>query len=116
MEDKESGNAPATSANNEKAKTVKILCSIYRSSRIEDMYLYVDKKEDLTRVPEELLKTFGKPELAMTLALHPERKLARADIGKVLESIAQNGFYLQMPPKPEATGADTSHWPVSGTH
>ncbi len=97
-------------------RSVKILCSIYRSSRVEAMYLYVDKKEGMARVPEELLKTFGRPELAMTLALSPERKLARADIGKVLESIAQNGFYLQMPPKPEAPGADTAHWPVSGTH
>jgi uncharacterized protein YcgL (UPF0745 family) len=96
---------------------MKTLCSIYRSSRVEDMYLYVDKKEDLARVPEDLLKTFGKPELAMTLALSPERKLARADVNKVLEAIAQKGFYLQMPPKPDATdAADTTHWPVSGTH
>lgn len=97
-------------------KTVKVLCSIYRSARVEEMYLYVDKKEGLARVPEDLLKTFGKPELAMTLALHSERKLARADVIKVLESIAQNGFYLQMPPKPEAAGSDTTHWPISGTH
>jgi uncharacterized protein len=96
---------------------MKTLCSIYRSSRIENMYLYVDKKEDLARVPEELLKTFGKPALAMTLALYPERKLARADVNKVLEAIAHNGFYLQMPPKPEATNtSDTTHWPVTGTH
>lgn len=99
------------------SKVVKVLCSVYRSSRVEDMYLYVDKKDNLKRVPEELLKTFGKPELAMTLALYPERKLARADVNKVLESIAQNGFYLQMPPKPELTRAgDTTHWPVTGTH
>lgn len=95
----------------------KVLCSVYRSSWVEGMYLYVDKKEDLARVPDDLLKTFGKPELAMTLALHPERRLARADVNKVLESIAQNGFYLQMPPKPEETQAgDTAHWPVTGTH
>lgn len=96
---------------------MKVLCSIYRSSRVEEMYLYVDKKEDLARVPEALLETFGKPELAMTLALYPERKLARADVNKVLEAIAQQGFYLQVPPTPEATRAgDTTHWPVTGTH
>lgn len=96
---------------------MKRLCSIYRSSRVEEMYLYVDKKEDLARVPAELLKTFGRPELAMTLALHPERKLARADVNKVLEAIEQHGFYLQMPPKPELEQAgDTTHWPVTGTH
>lgn len=81
---------------------MKKLCSVYRSSRVEGMYLYVDKKDDLARVSEDLLASFGKPELAMTLALYPERKLARADVNKVLEAIAQNGFYLQMPPKPEA--------------
>ncbi len=96
---------------------MKRLCSIYRSSRVEGMYLYVDKQDDLARVPEALLKTFGKPELAMTLALYPERKLARADVNNVLEAIVQNGFYLQMPPKPEATNAnETAHWPVTGTH
>ncbi len=95
---------------------MKKLCSIYRSSRVEEMYLYVDKQEDLARVPEELLKTFGKPELAMTLALYPERKLARADVNKVLEAIAQQGFYLQMPPKPEVEASATAHWPVAGTH
>ena len=30
--------------------------------------------------------------------LDPERKLARADVGEVLASIAEQGFYLQMPP------------------
>ncbi len=95
---------------------MKRLCSIYRSSRVEGMYLYVDKKEDLARVPEDLMKTFGRPELAMTLALYPERKLARAEAGRVLESIEHNGFYLQMPPKPDAPVADeAAQWPVSGT-
>lgn len=81
---------------------MKMICLVYRSSRVEGMYLYVDKADDLTRVPEELFTRFGRPELAMTLELHPERKLARADVNKVLEAIAENGFYLQMPPKSEA--------------
>lgn len=81
---------------------MKIICSVYRSSRVEGMYLYVDKKDELARVPEDLLKSVGKPELAMTLALYPERKLARADVNNVLQAIAENGFYLQMPPKSEA--------------
>ncbi|TNE76273.1 MAG: YcgL domain-containing protein [Gammaproteobacteria bacterium] len=79
----------------------KLLCNIYRSTKKEGMYLYVDKREDLERIPESLLQRFGKPELAMTIALSPERKLARAEVGKVLEAIAEQGFYLQMPPSPE---------------
>lgn len=65
------------------------------------MYLYVEKKEGLEPVPEDLLRRFGKPELAMTLMLSPEKKLARADIEHVLEKIEEQGFYLQMPPRPD---------------
>lgn len=78
---------------------MKIISSIYRSARVEGMYLYVDKAEGLARVPEALLAQFGKPEHAMTLLLHAERKLANADIGKVIEAVRQQGFYLQMPPR-----------------
>jgi uncharacterized protein len=77
------------------------ICSIYRSAKVEGMYLYVDKSAGLARVPEALMQRFGKAELAMTLLLHPERKLARADISTVLQAIADNGFFLQMPPRTE---------------
>lgn len=80
---------------------MKQLCSIYRSPKVEGMYLYVDLREDLKRVPEALLEQFGKPQLAMKMALEPTRKLARADIEKVLQDIDKKGFYLQMPPQKE---------------
>jgi uncharacterized protein YcgL (UPF0745 family) len=80
---------------------MKRICSIYRSGRVDGMYLYVDKKEDLARVPEALLQNFGRPQFAMALLLHSERKLAHADVNAVLEAIEKNGFYLQMPPKDE---------------
>lgn len=65
------------------------------------MYLYVEKQCELTKVPEALLKRFGRPELAMTLLLHTERKLARVDVEKVLQGIDEQGYFLQMPPQPE---------------
>lgn len=71
---------------------------IYRSQRQRDMYLYVDSAEDLERVPRALLKRFGVPVEAMSLELSAERELARADANAVLESIAEAGYYLQMPP------------------
>lgn len=79
----------------------KRLVEIFRSSREADCYLYVDKKEGLARVPQELLDRFGKPESAMILLLEPTRKLARAEAGKVLDSIHDQGFYLQLPPLPD---------------
>lgn len=74
------------------------LVKIYKSRRRLDMYLYVDHTEDLARVPDDLLERFGAPQLAMTLKLTPERKLARADAGQVLAALKNQGFFLQLPP------------------
>ena len=36
-----------------------MFCVIYRSSKRDQTYLYVEKKDDFSRVPEELMKGFG---------------------------------------------------------
>jgi uncharacterized protein len=77
---------------------VKLVCQVFRSSRKEEMYLYVEKANGLKDVPEVLMKQFGEPQEVMTLLLTADRKLARADIGEVLKEITEQGFYLQMPP------------------
>lgn len=77
---------------------LEILCNIYRSSKKEGMYLYVDKQGDLEVIPETLMATFGKPIFAMALLITTEKKLARANAEKVLQEIVEKGFYLQMPP------------------
>ncbi|MBU3056093.1 YcgL domain-containing protein [Pseudomonas indica] len=80
---------------------MKRICSIYKSPRKNEMYLYVDKREALSRVPEGLLAAFGPPQHAFDLLLTPERKLAREDIDKVLANIENQGYHLQMPPAEE---------------
>ncbi|MCP8463616.1 YcgL domain-containing protein [Pseudomonas sp. ZM23] len=80
---------------------MKRICSIYKSPRKNEMYLYVDKREALTRVPEALIAVFGPPQHTFDLVLSPERQLAREDINKVLENIEKQGFHLQMPPTEE---------------
>jgi uncharacterized protein YcgL (UPF0745 family) len=80
---------------------MKRICSIYKSPRKNEMYLYVDKREALERVPEALLTVFGTPRHAFDLVLSPERKLAREDIHQVLENIEKQGYHLQMPPAEE---------------
>lgn len=80
---------------------MKHLVEIFRSSRKEEMYLYVEKTKGLVDVPETLMKQFGDAQSVMTLVLAPERKLARADTAEVLQNIEQHGFYLQMPPTAE---------------
>jgi len=80
---------------------MKRICSIYKSPRKREMYLYVDKREALARVPEALLQAFGAPQHVFDLLLTPERKLAREDIHKVLANLEAQGFHLQMPPPEE---------------
>ena len=75
-----------------------LLCSIYRSSKREEMYLYVKKGTDLATLPEALIRQFGQAALVMDLLLREQRPLARADVKKVMAVIAEQGFYLQMPP------------------
>lgn len=80
---------------------MKRICSIYKSPRKNEMYLYVLKSDALTRVPESLLAAFGAPRHTFDLVLSPERKLAREDIVQVLENIEKQGYHLQMPPAEE---------------
>lgn len=74
---------------------------IYRSTKKPDSYLYIVRKDDFADIPEMLLKVLGKLELAMELALHNERKLARAEVNKVIQALKDDGFYLQMPDESE---------------
>lgn len=80
---------------------MKIICQVYRSKREEGMYLYCRKDEGLDKVPEPLRKRFGIAEPAMVLVLDGTRKLARVDVKKVMASLDDPGYYLQLPPRPD---------------
>ena len=73
-------------------------CAIYKGHNKIDHYLYVEREDDFSRVPEALLKILGRLELVMTLELSPDRKLAQADIHQVRDSLRDQGYYFQMPP------------------
>ncbi len=77
---------------------MKMLCSVFKSKRIDAMYLYVDKEQGLSRVPQELLESFGEPIHALTFILEPGRRMAKEDADKVLGNIQNRGYHLQLPP------------------
>lgn len=83
-----------------------LLCEVFKSARKEQMYLYVDKARGVQDVPESLMAMFGEPESVMLLPLTPERKLARVSAEEVLDAIASQGYFLQMPPPPGVLAAD----------
>lgn len=92
---------------------MKRLCTVFKSPKKDEMYLYTDRLEGLKRVPKELLELFGTPKEVMALPLSEDRDLGRADAQKVLDEIEEKGFYLQMPPAREDymldLHKDTSH-------
>ncbi|MCE8015724.1 YcgL domain-containing protein [Halomonas sp. MCCC 1A17488] len=94
----------------------KLLCEIYKSSRKEEMYLYVDKRRGLAEVPEALLERFGKPVPAMTLVLTPEKTLARAKASDIMAGIRDKGYYLQLPPAKEAYLLDLYRTPTEARY
>lgn len=73
-------------------------CFIYKSLKKNELYLYLQNKDDFSEIPEPLFKSLGKIEFVMELEITPERKLAREDADKVLASLQNKGFFVQMPP------------------
>jgi uncharacterized protein YcgL (UPF0745 family) len=75
-----------------------MLASVYRSNLKDQMYLYLTKKDDFSKVPEPLLKLFGKPEFSLQLNLAKRAKLARVELSEVKNALDEQGYFLQMPP------------------
>ena len=79
-----------------------MLCAIYKSLKKSETYLYVEKRDDFTRVPEALMNQFGKPQFVIVFNLAGEKPLLRTSNDKVINELRENGFYLQLPPKTES--------------
>ena len=78
-------------------------CYVYKSSKKQDHYLYLDYEFDADNpaegFPEGLLRLLGDLSLVLEFELDADRQLPQADAGQVLSDIASQGFYLQMPKK-----------------
>ena len=77
-------------------------CDIYRSTKRDYLYVFVQADEGLSRVPGKLLEKLGEPEKVLTLMLTEESVLAKEDPVKILSNLLQNGYHLQLPPTEES--------------
>lgn len=78
---------------------------IYKSTKKDELYLYICKKDDFSDVPQELYNSMGKePVFVMELELSAERPLAREDVNIVMKNLQTQGFHVQMPPRVEKLG------------
>ena len=75
-----------------------MICAVYKSVKKHSTYLYVERRDDFSAVPDALLKTFGAPVLVTLINLAKREHLALADIDKVRQQLTQHGYYLQIPP------------------
>lgn len=82
--------------------------SIYKSSKKDEMYLYVARPaneqeaetfDPLNVLVEPVRVAFGRATFVMHLELSESRKLARVNVLHVMDSIETKGFFLQMPPE-----------------
>jgi len=78
-----------------------MLCTIYKSSKKAQTYLFVNNRDDFSAVPEALMSIFGTPMLVTVLNLASKSKLAMADLNTVIENLNGQGYYLQLPPQQE---------------
>lgn len=83
-----------------------MFCEIYKSSKKDEMYLYVardnsaENQDDVLEVlPEPMRIAFGRATFVMKLELNESKKLARVNVLHVMDSIMTNGFFIQMPPE-----------------
>ena len=74
-------------------------CAIYKGLKKADHYLYVEKEDIFSSVPEALLQLLGDLQLVISLELSSERQLAQADVIQVMKQLKEEGYYFQMPPE-----------------
>ena len=68
-----------------------MLCAIYKSKKKPGSYLYLEKRDDFSSLPEALLEQFGKPEIVMMFNLLGSKRLYSVDNQEILEKIKQQG-------------------------
>ena len=78
-----------------------MLTAVYKSSKRANTYLYIEKRDDFSKIPDPLMDTFGTPLYVMMFDLSKREKLGIADIKLVQSELTDKGFYLQLPPKEE---------------
>ena len=71
-----------------------MICAVYRSKNRPNTYLFLDKKDDFSVIPDELLKIFGKPELTMVLPEDKLGKIAGVSKEKLLQELTTNRYWL----------------------
>ncbi len=72
-------------------------CAVYRSNKKDLTYLYLPQNDDMSRVPDSLLKMIEPVECVLEFDLTADRALAIENAADVLKQLEEQGWFLQMP-------------------
>jgi uncharacterized protein YcgL (UPF0745 family) len=75
-----------------------ISCFVYRSERKQGLYVYLTEKDNFDIIPDALRKRVGSLVFTFEFDLTESRKLSRNNTKEVMQSLAEKGYFLQMPP------------------
>lgn len=74
-----------------------MLCTVIKSHKKADTYLYLPKDAPLDELPDQLQQLFTPHTQVTVLKITPERRLARLTGEQLLTHLSGEGFYLQIP-------------------
>ncbi len=74
-------------------------CFVYKSLAKPDTYVYLDRRDDVSHLPEGLRTLLGRLSFVLELELTPDAKLAREKPADVLGNLRERGYHLQLPEK-----------------
>ncbi len=78
-----------------------MLTAVYKSKKKADTFLFIEKRDDFSKVPEPLMAMFGQPQYVMIINLAKRTQLGVADLDTLKHSLSDQGYYLQIPPPEE---------------
>ena len=78
-----------------------MLTAVYKSKKKADTFLFIEKRDDFSKVPEPLMTMFGQPQYVMIINLAKRTQLGVADLDTSKQSLSDQGYYLQIPPPEE---------------
>jgi len=75
-----------------------MLTAVYKSKKKADAFLFVEKRDDFSKVPEPLMTMLGQPHYVMIINLAKREHLGGSDLEVVKAELNDKGYYLQLPP------------------
>ena len=83
---------------------------VYKSLRKADTFVYLAARDGFEPLPEAVRAQLGGLEFVLEVELTPERRLARVDAAKVRDALVERGFFIQVPPAPDAPAYDAGEY------